>query len=40
MVVWAQAGCSVPSQESPALWIGELMHGGDLHSFGNPCWRH
>lgn len=40
MVVWAQAGCSVPSEESPALRIRELMHGGDLHSFSNPCWRH
>lgn len=40
MVVWAEAKCSVPLEESPALWIGELMHGGDLHSFSNPCWRH
>lgn len=40
MGVWAQAGCSVPSEESPALRIVELMHRRDLHSFSNPCWRH
>lgn len=40
MGVWAQAGCSVPSEASPALRIVELMHRGDLHSFSNPCWRH
>lgn len=33
-------GCSVPSEESPALRIVELMHRRDLHSFSNPCWRH
>lgn len=38
MIVWAQAGCSAPSKESPALWIGKSMHKGDLHSFSNPCW--
>lgn len=40
MGVWAQAGCSAPSEASPALRIVELMQRRDLHSFSNPCWRH
>lgn len=27
MVVWAQTGCSAPSEESPALWIGSWCTG-------------